>query len=165
MPISAPSALNGGGYGQNDTGTLTLAPPAGQADAIHSAPIQPQARAVLDSYRARAAAGQARAASSPSPGVILIATLNDTITTDGCTDSCAGTASHEVQKRSVTWTAKSDGTSAGTVQGTDTDTGMARGPVCTFPYYSDSAADSSGTGTGDASISYLPDHGRSKIMM
>jgi hypothetical protein len=146
-------------YDQNDTGTLTLTltPPGGQAAAIHSVPIQPQAQAVLDSYHARTLAGQALAASSPAPGVILIATLTETITTDGCTDSCAGTSSHEVQKRAVTWTAKSDGTSAGTVQGTDTDTGTARGPVCTFPYYSDSAADSSGTGTGDASISYLPD--------
>jgi hypothetical protein len=146
-------------YGQNDTGTLTLTltSPASQAAAVHSARIQPQARAVLDSYRARTLASRALAASSPAPAIILIATLTETITTDGCTDSCAGTESHEVQKRTVTWTAKSNGTSAGTVQGTDTDTGMARGPVCTFPYYSDSAADSSGTGTGDASISYLPD--------
>lgn len=146
-------------YGQNDTGTLTLTltPPAGQAAAIHSARIQQQVPAVLASYHARKLAGRALAASSPDAGVILSATLTETITTDGCTDSCAGTASHEVQTRTVTWTAKSDGTSAGTVQGTDTDTGMARGPVCTFPYYSDSSAVSSGTGTDDASISYLPD--------
>jgi hypothetical protein len=91
-------------YDQNDTGTLTLTltPPAGQADTIHSAHIRPRARAVIGSHHSRTLVRQALSASSPIPGAILIATLTETITTDGCTGSCAGTASHEVQARTVT---------------------------------------------------------------
>jgi hypothetical protein len=48
------------------------------------------------------------------------------------------------------------GTSTGTVQGTNIVSGIARGPVYTFPYYSDSTAHSSGRETGGVSVSYLP---------
>jgi lysophospholipase L1-like esterase len=150
-------------YDQNDTGTLTLTltpvtPPAAQASAIlGSDRTRPQAPPVRQPDHATEPAVRAMAASAPGASLILQATLTETITTNGCTDNCAGTSSDEVQTRTVNWTARSDGTSAGTVLGTDTDSGMANGPVCTFPYYSDSAAASSGTGTGDASISYVPD--------
>lgn len=154
-------------YNQNDTGsltlTLTLTPSAAQADSAHTAPrisarTQLLARRVPDLASTGRSAGKATATSSSGgASVILAATLKDTIITDGCTDSCAGTESHEVQTTTVNWTVSSDNTSTGTVSRSDIDSGDAHGPVCTFPYYSDSAAVSSGTGTNDVSVSYTPD--------